>query len=159
MATTPDIRILEYAGVAAENSLDQTAQASGASATSQCGPVTTTAANELIFAANTTSGAAGAPSAGSGYTSRIITANDDIAEDQLASSIGSYSATAPLTTSGNWVMQMATFKAGPFQRLYPFKGKIQDVALYNADLSVVDGTNVLDIVRSLASHELSGGNI
>jgi hypothetical protein len=158
MATTPDVRILEYAGVLPENSLDKTAQTSGASATPQCGPVTTTAANELIFAANTTSGAAGAPSAGSGYTSRIITAHDDIAEDQLASSIGSYSATAPLTTSGNWVMQMATFKAGPFQRLYPFKGKIQDVALYNADLSV-DSGNALVIDNVLASHELSGGNI
>ena len=85
MATTPDVRILEYAGVVPEDSLDQTAQASGASATSQCGPVTITAANELIFAANTTSGAAGAPAAGSGYTSRIITSNKDIAEDQFAS--------------------------------------------------------------------------
>ena len=157
MATTPDIRILEYAGVAAENSLDQTAQASGASATSQCGPVTITSANELIFAANTTSGAAGAPSAGSGYTSRIITPNEDIAEDQLASAIGSYSATAPLATSGNWVMQMATFRAGPF-RLYPFKGKIQGVALYNTDLSV-DSNNAQVIDTVLASHELSGGNM
>jgi len=113
-------------------------------------------ANELIFAANTTSGAAGAPSAGSGYTSRIITAHDDIAEDQLASSIGSYSATASLTLSGNWVMQMATFKAGPFQRLYPFKGKIQEVALYNVDLSVYN--NSIAIQGVLASHELSGGN-
>ena len=158
MATTPDVRILEYAGVVAEGSLDQTAQASGASATSQCGPVTITSANELIFAANTTSGAPGAAAAGSGYTSRIITSNKDIAEDQFASGIGSYNATAPLTASGNWVMQMATFRAGPFQRLYPFKGKIQEVALYNADLSV-DSNNALDIESVLAPHELSGGNM
>ena len=157
-ANTPDVRILEYAGVVSENSLDQTAQASGTSATSQCGPVTITSANELIFAANTTSGAAGAPSAGSGYTSRIITAHDDIAEDQLASSIGSYSATASLTLSGNWVMQMATFKAGPFQRLYPFKGKIQEVALYNVDLSV-DSSKALGIEFVLGQHELSGGDM
>jgi hypothetical protein len=170
-ATTPDVRILEYAGVVPEGSLDQPensldpmAQASGTSATSQCGPVTITSANELIFAANTTSGAAGAPSAGSGYTGRIITSNENIAEDQLASAIGSYSATAPLTTSGNWVMQMATFRAGPFQRLYPFKGKIQEVALYNADLSTstigscaVSG--VLSLQAQLANHEQAGGNL
>jgi hypothetical protein len=159
-ANTPDVRILEYAGVAAQNSLDLTAQASGASTTSQCGPVAITSANELIFAANTTSGAPGVQAAGSGYTSRIITSNGDIAEDQLAGAIGSFSATAPLTASGNWVMQMATFKAGPVQRLYPFKGKIQEVALYSADLSVGYNTsNILDIESILASHELSGGNM
>ena len=158
MATTPDVRILEYAGVVAEGSLDQMAQASGASATSQCGPVTITSANELIFAANTTSGAPGAAAAGSGYSSRIITSNKDIAEDLFASSVGSYNATAPLTASGNWVMQMATFKAGPFQRLYPFKGKIQEVALYNVDLSV-DSSNALGIEFVLGQHELSGGDM
>ena len=72
---------------------------------------------------------------------------------------GAINGTASLTAPGNWVMQMATFRAGPFQRLYPFKGKIQEVALYNADLSVVDGNNALDIERELAPHELSGGNL
>ena len=157
-ATTPDVRILEYAGVAAENSLDQTAFASGTSATSACGPITTTSANELIFAANTTSAASGGvAAAGNGYTSRVITPDKNIAEDQLATGVGGYSATAPLTAAGNWVMQMATFRAGLSHRLYPFKGKIQEVALYNADLSVV-GNNALSIQSVLAPHELSGGN-
>jgi hypothetical protein len=152
-AKTPDIRILEYAGVAGEGALDQTAGASGKSATSQCGPVTTTAANELIFAANTV--ATGTKAAGPGYTSRIITAapGQDIAEDQMGSSIGSFNATAPLRVSGNWVMQMVTFRAGPSQRLYPFKGKIQEVALYNKDLS----TGGLQSI--LGPHEMAGGNI
>jgi hypothetical protein len=155
-AQTPDIRILEYAGVAGEGALDQTAGGSGKSATSQCGPVTTTAANELIFAANTV--ATGTKAAGSGYTSRIITAapGQDIAEDQMVGSIGSLNATASLTASGNWVMQMVTFRAGPSQRLYPFKGKIQEVAFYNADLSV--DTNALALQSVLGPHETAGGN-
>jgi hypothetical protein len=162
-ANTPDVRILEYAGVLAENSLDVTAEAFDATTMSQCGPVTTTSANELIFAANTTSGAAGV-AAGSGYTSRIITANNDIAEDQVASSIGSFNATAPLTASENWVMQMATFRVGPFQRLYPFKGKIQEVALYKADLSTSSTdtcsvSGVLSIQGQLANHVMAGGNM
>ena len=100
----------------------------------------------------------GVQAAGSGYTSRIITPNKDIAEDQFVTGIGSYNATAPLTAAGNWVIQMATFRAGPSQRLYPFKGKIQEVALYNTDLSV-DSTNALDIQSVLAVHEMSGGDL
>ena len=83
MATTPDVRILEYAGVVPEGSLDQRAEASGTGTTSQCGPVTTTSANELIFAANTTIATLGAASAGSGYTSRNPS-DKNIAEDQFA---------------------------------------------------------------------------
>jgi hypothetical protein len=45
--------------------------------------------------------------------------------------------------------------SSPFtQRLYPFKGKIQEVALYKRDLS--DQGCPLE---TLASHELSGGNL
>jgi uncharacterized protein YciI len=103
-ATFPDIRILEYKGV---NTLDVTAGASGSSATANSGSATTTAANELIVGANMvftlTTGA------GSGFTSRIITPTDgDIAEDEIVSAAGTYSATAPMS-SGLWVMQMATF--------------------------------------------------
>jgi hypothetical protein len=102
----PDIRILEYRGV---TTLDVTAGASGNSNVSSSGSATTTSPNELIFGANTvwtlTSGA------GSGFMSRIVTSPDgDIAEDRVVSAPGSYSATAPLTSAGPWVMQMVTFK-------------------------------------------------
>ena len=51
--------------------------------------------------------------AGSGFTSRIITSPDgDIAEDRSVSTSGSYSATAALSYSGGWIMQMATFRGG-----------------------------------------------
>jgi hypothetical protein len=106
-AVSPDVRILEYRGV---TTLDVVAGASGNSASASSGAATTTSANELIFGADmvyTTTGAAG-----SGFTSRIITSPDsDLAEDEVVTAAGSNSATATLTSSGPWVMQMATFSA------------------------------------------------
>ena len=106
-AAYPDVRILEYRGVTA---LDAKAGATGSSATASSGAATTTSANELIFGADyvaTTTAAAG-----SGFTSRIITVPDgDIAEDEVATTAGSYSATAILSPAGAWVMQMVTFSA------------------------------------------------
>ena len=106
-AAYPDVRILEYRGVTA---LDVTAGASGNSAAANSGAATTTSANELIFGANmvaTTNAAVG-----SGFTSRIITVPDgDLAEDKIVTTAGSNSATATLTGSGPWVMQMVTFSA------------------------------------------------
>jgi hypothetical protein len=104
-AVYPDIRILEYRGV---STLDVTAGASGNSATASSGAATTTVANELIFGANTV---ATTSTAGSGFTARIITSPDgDVAEDKIVTAAGSNSATAPLSPSGPWVMQMVTFK-------------------------------------------------
>ena len=106
-AAFPDVRILEYRGVTA---LDVTAGASGTSTSASSGAATTTSANELIFGADYVSTLTGA--AGSGFTSRIITSPDgDIAEDKVVTTAGSNSATATLTGSGPWVMQMATFAA------------------------------------------------
>ena len=105
-ASVPDIRIVEYAGVSA---LDKTAGNSGSGSTASCGSVTTTSAKELLFSANMV--ATANSGAGTGYTSRIITSPDaDLAEDSIVSSLGTYSATAPLSSSGSWVMQMVTFK-------------------------------------------------
>jgi len=106
-ATYSDVRILVYQGV---TTLDVTAGASGSSAAARSGSAATANANELIFGANTveTENAA----AGSGFTARIITSPDgDIAEDKVVTTAGSNSATATLTSSGPWVMQMATFSA------------------------------------------------
>ena len=47
---------------------------------------------------------------GGGFTSRLLTVPDgDIAEDQMVTATGSYSATAPLS-SGQWIMQMVAFR-------------------------------------------------
>jgi hypothetical protein len=105
-AVYPDVRILEYKGV---TTLDVTSGASGSSTSANSGSVTTTSANELIFAANIV--ATTTKAAGSGFTSRLITSPDgDIAEDKVVTTAGSNSATATLTSSGPWIMQMATFK-------------------------------------------------
>jgi IPT/TIG domain/Chitobiase/beta-hexosaminidase C-terminal domain/Fibronectin type III domain len=106
-AAFPDVRILEYRGVAA---VDVTAGAIGNSATASSGAATTTVGNELIFGANMVFTAN--RSAGSGFTSRIITVPDsDLAEDEVTVAAGSVSATATLTSSGPWVMQMVAFSA------------------------------------------------
>jgi len=48
--------------------------------------------------------------AGTSFTSRILTSPDgDIAEDEMVTATGSYSATAPLA-SGDWIMQMVAFR-------------------------------------------------
>ncbi len=107
-ATYPDVRILEYRGVSA---VDVTAAASGSGTSTSSGAVTTTTANELLFAANTVT--TGNTAAGTGFTARIITTPDlDLAEDQVVTTTGSYTATAPIAPSGNWVMQMVAFRAG-----------------------------------------------
>ena len=105
-ANYPDIRILEYAGV---STLDKTAGKSGNSSTCSSGSVTTTAAKGLIFSANTV--ATMTRRAGTGFTKRTITSPDgDIAQDRIVSSVGTYTASAPLSYPGPWVMQTVAFK-------------------------------------------------
>ena len=105
-----DVRILEYSGLDTSNPLDVTASAAGSSVSPNSGAATTTSASELIFGAGTTATGFYAP--GSGFTTRIITGDGDIAEDKVVSSTGSYSATGQ-TSNAPWVMQMATFRAKP----------------------------------------------
>jgi Abnormal spindle-like microcephaly-assoc'd, ASPM-SPD-2-Hydin/Domain of unknown function (DUF4402) len=108
-AAYPDVRVLEYRGVTA---LDATSGASGNGTSASSGSATTTNANELIVGADMVYTQTGSP--GSGFTSRIITVPDgDIAEDKIVTATGSYSSTATLSSSGPWVMQMATFSTVP----------------------------------------------
>jgi hypothetical protein len=110
-----DIRILEYTGIDQANPVDVVASAIGTTTASTSGAATTTHANDLIFGANTVSTTTAG--AGAGFTSRVITSPDgDIAEDEVVSAVGSYSASAPLASTGPWVMQMVAFRgalAGP----------------------------------------------
>ena len=107
-AAFPDIRILEYSGADPNNPVDVTAAASGNSATSSSGAVTTTNSTDLLFGANMVQTSTTGP--GTGFASRMLTSPDgDIAEDEMVTATGSYSATAPLT-SGQWIMQMVAFR-------------------------------------------------
>ena len=104
-----DIRVLEYSGLDLASPVDVVAAGTGTGTTSSTPAVTTTNANDLIFGASMVTSRNTGP--GTGFTSRVITAPDsDIAEDQIVTVVGSYSASAPMT-SGTWVMQMVAFKA------------------------------------------------
>ncbi len=107
-----DVRVLEYSGIDITSPLDVTAGAIGTGGTPSSGAATTTSASELIVGAGMTTSHFGG--AGTGFTSRVITSPDgDVAEDRIVSAAGSNSATATLSYSGGWIMQMATFKAKP----------------------------------------------
>ena len=113
-AAIVDLRALEYSGLDTGNPLDATAGASGTGTSGNSGAATTSSANELIVGAGMTLGAF--TKAGTGFTSSIITSPDaDIAEDLITTATGSYSATAPTSTSTSWVMQMAAFQGGAAQ--------------------------------------------
>jgi hypothetical protein len=108
-AAYPDIRILEYSGADTSNPVDVTAASSGSSANSSSGSATTTNATDLIFGANLVQTATTGP--GSGFTKRLLTSSDgDIAEDEAVTATGSYAATAPVSPSGAWIMQMVAFR-------------------------------------------------
>src|SRR6266567_2047780 len=109
-ASFPDVRILEYGGIDPVNPLDVAVGASGSSATSSSGAVTTTNATDLLIGANDVATLTSAP--GTGFTQRLLTSPDgDIVEDTVVTATGSYSATAALTGAGWWVMQMVAFRA------------------------------------------------
>ncbi len=102
----PDVRIAEYSGVTA---LDVSAAASGTTALASSGTATTTQAGDLIVGSDYLSSYTA--SAGTGFTSRVITSPDsDILEDEIAGAPSAYAATAN-TGGGWWIMQMAAFKA------------------------------------------------
>jgi hypothetical protein len=108
-ARYPDVRVLEYSGLDPVNPLDSTAASTGSTSSSSSGTATTTNPTTVLFSANTVS--TSTSGAGAGYTKRVITSPDgDIAQDRMVSTAGSYSANAPLSATGPWVMQLAAFK-------------------------------------------------
>ena len=107
-APYPDLRIVEYAGADPTSPLDVATGNSGTSATTTA-TLTTTNANDLILASNYLQYQTTGP--GTGYTSRMITADSDIVEDKFVTAAGSNTATAPMTFSGWWLMSAAAFRA------------------------------------------------
>jgi uncharacterized membrane protein len=126
-AAYPDIRILEYSGADPNNPVDVTAASSGSSTTSNSGSATTTNATDLLFGANFV--ATLTAGSGSGFTQRVLTSPDgDIAEDEMVTATGSYSATAPLNRSGWWLMQMVAFRT-PAQANFALTGSPASVSV------------------------------
>jgi len=104
----PDIRVVEYSGLDKVSPLDVSKSATGTGTAPSSGAVTTTNANDMIFGAGLT--ATRFTAAGSGFTSRVITADGNIAEDKNVATVGSYTATGT-ATSGKWIMQLVALKA------------------------------------------------
>jgi fibronectin type 3 domain-containing protein len=107
-ASDPDLRILEYRGADASTPVDVTSTGTGSGTTSTTPAVTTTTPSDLLFAANVVTTKSTA--AGTGFTSRIITPDGNIAEDRMVTAVGSYTATATLN-SGQWIAQVVAFRA------------------------------------------------
>jgi len=108
-ATSPNVRIVEYAGASTTVPIDGVGGASGSGVTASASlGAATTNADDLMFASdfvetNTTG-------AGAGFTSRMITSPvADIVEDEAVGAVGTYSATAALE-SGWWLMQVLAIK-------------------------------------------------
>jgi hypothetical protein len=106
---SPDVRIAEYAGIDTGDPIDAIAANTGTGTTSSSGTVATVTPSTLLVGANlvTTS----TTGAGAGFTTRAITSpNGNILEDRIVSGASTYSATAPLSASGQWIMQLVAFR-------------------------------------------------
>jgi Domain of unknown function (DUF1929)/Chitobiase/beta-hexosaminidase C-terminal domain len=105
----PDVRVLEYSGLDPVSPVDAAVGATGSSATSSSGPVTTSSSYDLILSANYVTTSTNA--AGNGFVTRVITNPDgDIVEDQTVTAAGTYTGTATLTRSGSWIMQTVALR-------------------------------------------------
>lgn len=108
VADSPDIRVVEYSGLAGADALDATAASSGKSTAATSGPATTKFAHELLFGAATTQGDFGM--GGAGFTVRVITPETNLVEDREVEAVGTYAADAPQPVSAGWIMQLVTFR-------------------------------------------------
>jgi hypothetical protein len=105
----PDVRVAEYGGIDASEPIDAVGFATGTGTTSSSGTISTITANTLIVGANLSTTTSTGP--GSGFATRSLTSpNGNILEDRIVTGAGSYSATAPLSVSGDWIMQVVAFR-------------------------------------------------
>jgi hypothetical protein len=109
-AVTAEIYIHEYSGADQSSPLDVTASSVGASATPDSGSKTTNFPNELVF--GYCQGSVVSCTQGTNFATRR-TDNGNLSEDMIATSTRSYSASANLAGSNDWIMSMATFRPGP----------------------------------------------
>jgi hypothetical protein len=117
----PEIRIVEYSGLDRVNPLDVSIANAGYTCygcpldgnMSTSGPATTTNANDLLVAANMVDYISGpyTTMAGPGFAARLMPNSGDILEDELVGATGNYTATAPLSEQGSFIMQMVAFRA------------------------------------------------
>lgn len=110
----PWLAIYEYSGLSTANPLDRTAAAQGNDSNPATAAVTTTSANQLIFAGiGFPNNYGGVATAGGGYTigQQNTTTSRATNETALASATGAYAATLTLNSSASWSAVLATFAA------------------------------------------------
>lgn len=105
--SSPKLRIFEYSGVALVAPVDVTATQTGVGSDTTAGPITTSHARDLLFAANVV--AAVTTGAGPTFTERQLD-NGDLVEERVVNATGNYTATAPMTAADEWIMQLVAFK-------------------------------------------------
>jgi len=104
---SPKLRVFEYSGVALMSPVDVTAAQMGVGADSTAGPITTMHARDLLFAANVV--ATVTTGAGPTFTERQLDGGD-LVEERVVNAVGNFTATAPMTADGDWIMQLVAFK-------------------------------------------------
>ncbi len=107
----------EYSGLAAALPVDVSASAAGTSASMTSGAVTTTQANDFLFAAGASDNTV---AQGTGYTPRLNNFGN-LTEDRIVTTTGPYAGTASQNGS-TWAMQLVAFRvasgaAGPPAKL------------------------------------------
>jgi hypothetical protein len=104
-----DLRVLEYAGLDPDAPFDVATGGGGQGIVADTGPITISSAPELLFVAGSTTNAFVGD--GASFVIRVVTVPDmDIAGDRVESTNGSFSLTASLQSSANWVLQVAAFR-------------------------------------------------
>ena len=151
-ATAPDLRILEYAGADPTNPLDDAAGAAGTS-TDASAFLTTTNANDQIVAGDFIQ--TGTPGAGAGFTDRMITTpNSDIVEDESVTAAGMYVASAPVSPSGWWVMNVAAFRVASGGQQAP-PPPVQSAVFVQGAFSTPEG-GVPNVTATFAGAQTNG---
>jgi hypothetical protein len=106
--TACNVVAADYSGADQNSPLDAVAANTGNSSALDSGSATPSFANEVVFVGG--SADAGTVSVGNGF-SPVQTSGGNVVEDDIRiSNIGQQHATASLTSSANWVMQVATFR-------------------------------------------------
>jgi len=106
-ATTLNVSFLEYGGIAMASPKDQDSSGASSGTAMDSGSKTISQAIELIYGFG--AGDYACHHTGSTFIEREV-ANGRCALDRVVSSTGSYSVTATQSTSGNWALQMVTFR-------------------------------------------------
>jgi len=105
----PDLRIVEYSGVDPTRPLDVAGGQGGQATLTSSGAVATTNATDILVASNFSQQSTTA--AGAGYTLRMKDQYAQIVEDATVGATGKYTATAPQTKSGWYLMQLVALRA------------------------------------------------